>query len=245
MQSKNRRRGRTALLIATAAVLGLVAGTATGYAIQADRAPTPLPALGQPGLAHPAKPLPAGKAAKALGAARDSQVRVEGDLRKLLISAPPGSRAGFADWDNDGWLSPSAYAAYFGVGEPTFDWLVASDVRRIAARSWERGEGEGNVVLMQFRPGMTDLGAAAWVESTTYFNQEEAGYAGDPVKGSVTGRYFTYEAGDDSEFEAPYPYQAVGAARRGDVVAIVNLFDAEPIPKKDIATLIERQLERL
>lgn len=38
-----RRRGRTALLIAAAVVLGLVAGTCAGYLVQADREPTGLP----------------------------------------------------------------------------------------------------------------------------------------------------------------------------------------------------------
>ena len=45
-----RRRGRTALLIAGAVVLGLVAGTCTGYLVQADREPTKLPPLSQPTL---------------------------------------------------------------------------------------------------------------------------------------------------------------------------------------------------
>lgn len=47
-----RRRGRTALLIATAAVLGLVGGACAGYLIQADREPTKLPSLSQPVVAQ-------------------------------------------------------------------------------------------------------------------------------------------------------------------------------------------------
>ncbi|MFF3759177.1 hypothetical protein [Streptomyces sp. NPDC002185] len=48
---------RTVGLLAVAAVLGLVGGTAVGYGIHADREPTALPPLNQPGLAYPAKPL--------------------------------------------------------------------------------------------------------------------------------------------------------------------------------------------
>ena len=40
-----RRRGRTTLLIACAALLGAVAGVCTGYVVQADREPTALPPL--------------------------------------------------------------------------------------------------------------------------------------------------------------------------------------------------------
>src|SRR6478735_883739 len=43
-----RRRGRTTLIVATAAVLGLVAGTCAGFLVQAHRAPTRLPSLSQP-----------------------------------------------------------------------------------------------------------------------------------------------------------------------------------------------------
>src|SRR5262245_24774374 len=50
---RRRRRGRTLLLIATAAVLGVVAGTVTGYAVQSDRPPTPLRPLAQPLAAAP------------------------------------------------------------------------------------------------------------------------------------------------------------------------------------------------
>ncbi|MEV8534780.1 hypothetical protein [Streptomyces sp. NPDC051211] len=57
-QPRRRRTGRTVALIAAAAVLGVLAGTVTGYAVQLDRAPTPLPPLAQQHLPAP-KPVAA------------------------------------------------------------------------------------------------------------------------------------------------------------------------------------------
>lgn len=50
---KPRRRGRTTLLIASAAVLGVLAGGGLGYRVQQNREPTPLPPLIGPMLAQP------------------------------------------------------------------------------------------------------------------------------------------------------------------------------------------------
>ncbi|WP_367669716.1 hypothetical protein [Streptomyces sp. DT2A-34] len=93
-----RRRGRTALLIAGAVVLGLVAGTCAGYVVQADREPTKLPSLSQPTLKQSR-----GEAPEPLSAARDRRVKTDGDLRKLLLKKLAGAKD--ADWleGADGW----------------------------------------------------------------------------------------------------------------------------------------------
>lgn len=85
-----RPRGRTALLIAAAALLGISGGAAVGYGIQAERPPTPLPALSQAELAYPAKALPADKVPAPLPASQDHRVRTDGDLRKLIIDPRRG-----------------------------------------------------------------------------------------------------------------------------------------------------------
>ncbi|GAA3372818.1 hypothetical protein GCM10020367_29950 [Streptomyces sannanensis] len=77
---RSRPRGRTTVIIAVAALLGVVGGTAVGYRIQADRPPTSLPPLNQPGLAYPAKPLPKDKLPEPLSAAEDMEGRVRGAL---------------------------------------------------------------------------------------------------------------------------------------------------------------------
>ncbi|MFD7900354.1 hypothetical protein [Streptomyces sp. NPDC059743] len=238
-----RRRGRTALLIAAAAVLGIVAGTATGYAVQADRAPTPLPMLAQPGLAYPAKSLPKGKEPEPLSAEEDSQVRTDGDLRKLLLKRPAGARDNLALRARDGWLSVDEYAREFEAPDYMFEDLVGKGFRRAAYSSWEQGEYRvTNIRLVQFR--------ADWSLSVTYHTEgrqaympREAGNPGDPLKGSSNGRYYIY----DVEREAGYlpQYHARALAQRGDVMLDIHIYDTEPISKKDIRTLAERQLERL
>ncbi|MFE1256323.1 hypothetical protein [Streptomyces fungicidicus] len=90
-----RRRGRTAALVAVAAVLGVVAGTCAGYLVQADREPTELPPLSQPVL-----PQAKGGAPEPLSADEDRRVKTDGDLRKLLIKKPRGAKE--ADWPMGG-----------------------------------------------------------------------------------------------------------------------------------------------
>ncbi|MGW6741983.1 hypothetical protein ACWGDX_14865 [Streptomyces sp. NPDC055025] len=241
-----RRRGRTTLLIAAAAVLGIVAGTATGYAVQADRAPTPLPALAQPGLAYPATSLPEGKEAEPLSAEEDSRVRTDGDLRKLLLPRPSGARESALTWASDGWLSLDAYVRDFDDPDYMFEDLAGKGFRRAACASWEQGEyRETNIFLVQFRADWS-LGAPEHAEGQfAYMPEEEdgAGNPGDPIKGSSNGRYYLYKV----EREAGYlpQYHARALAHRGDVMLDINIFDTEPISKKDIRTLAERQLERL
>ncbi|MFD8967536.1 hypothetical protein ACFV0C_21510 [Streptomyces sp. NPDC059568] len=241
-----RRRGRTALLIAAAAVLGIVAGTATGYAVQADRAPTPLPMLAQPGLAYPAKSLPKGKEPEPLSAEEDSQVRTDGDLRKLLLKRPAGARESTEAGAADGWLSLDEYARDFEEPGFMFEDLAGAGFRRAAGASWEQGEyRETEIVLVQFRPSMS-LGAgshALMQQGYMHASWRGAGNTGDPIKGSSNGRYYVY----DVKREAGYlpQYRARAIAQRGDVMFDIHIYDTEPISKKDIRTLAERQLERL
>lgn len=238
-----RRRGRTALLIAAAAVLGVVAGTATGYAVQADRPPTPLPMLAQPGLAYPAKPLPPGKEPEPLSAEEDSRVKTDGDLRKLLLSRPAGARENPAPWADDGWLSLDEYARDFESPDYMFEDLVGKGFRRAACSSWEQGEYRvTNIYLVQFRADWS-LDATDHTEGRQAYMPREAGNPGDPLKGSSNGRYYLYKVKQEAGYLPQYRARAI--AQRGDVMLDINMFDTEPISKKDIRTLAERQLERL
>ncbi|AXG79333.1 hypothetical protein [Streptomyces paludis] len=238
---RTRRRGRTALLIATAAVLGIVAGTATGYAVQADRDPTPLPVLAQPGgVPYPAKPLAASGGAGAK-AAVDPPGTVR-DLRKLLIGRPAGSRAHEPESMEDGWMSVAGYAQYFNSPVDTFTWLVGDDVRRIAATSWLEGEHrQVDVMLVEFQPGAytTVLKEIDTVRSRGYTDVTSGGAAA----GSVRGGYYLFEPRQEAGFLPVY--QALGYAGRGDVKVEIHLYDSRPIAERDIRKLTERQLERL
>ncbi|MFF5976677.1 hypothetical protein ACFY7C_34750 [Streptomyces sp. NPDC012769] len=239
-----RRVGRTVALIAVAAVLGIIGGTAVGYGIQADREPTPLPALNQPGLAYPAKPLPKGQQPVALSAAEDRQAKADGDLRKLLVPRPAGAReAEFAP--DDGWQDLASYAAGFKDESWMLEFLNESAVRRIAVRAWDSGEHRTTTVqLVQFRP--SDLrGAVDHAEDQMSYMDEEkyAGNGGDALKGSGNGRYYLYPV----DRKAGYLdlYQARAIFQRGDVMVDIHIFDTKKISKNDIRTLAEKQLERL
>ncbi|MGW3826817.1 hypothetical protein ACWEAF_32080 [Streptomyces sp. NPDC005071] len=243
---KPRPRGRTTLLIAAAAVLGIAGGTAVGYGVQADRAPTPLPALSQPNLAYPAKALPADKVPDPLPVSQDRQRKTEGDLRELLVSKPSGARNARFPFSTKGWRSLDAYVREFKSEDFMFETLAEADIRRIAAANWLQGQYRGvGIRLVQFRSG-AELGASDHAnDQLAYmpYAKEGAGNAGDPIKGSGNGRYFLYKAVNKPGYLPVYQARAI--AQRGDVMLDITIFDTAPISKKDIRTLAERQLERL
>ncbi|MFJ8693896.1 hypothetical protein [Streptomyces roseolilacinus] len=232
-----RRRGRTALLIAAAAVLGVSGGTAVGYRIQADRPPTPLPPLNQPGLAYPAAPLPKGGAPAPLSAAEDRRVRTDGDLRELLVPKPRGARDLDVRWLHDGWSDPASHARGSYGSAAVFEELVQQELRRIAGAAWDRGGGkETHIELLQFRSGGAAMNKAEGL-------REESGGDGTPLDGSGNGRYYVFPpyAGDGAEPR----YRARAVFQRGDVVADINIYAGERIGAAEIRSLAGRQLERL
>lgn len=243
-----RRRGRTALIIAVAAVFGIVGGTATGYAVQADRPPTPLAALSQPDLVYPAKPLPTGKAADAPSSDGTGLVKTDGDLRKLLLSEPAGAHEIKVPWIEDGWSPLTLYAAARGKSPAGFfEYLASEDLRRIAARSWQSdGERECDIELLQFRAGPTNNGLAHLMIQAGYVTASVAdggaGNEGKHLGDSDTDTYWLYPPQNEPGYP---PYQARALAQRGDVVVDISVFDSRPISEKYIRTLTERQLERL
>lgn len=242
--AKPRPRGRTALLIAAAAVLGIAGGTAVGYGVQADRAPTPLPALSQPNLAYPAKALPADKVPDPLPVSQDRQLKTDGDLRELLIDKPSGARTSLLGKDR--YVSLDEYALFYDSEDFMFETLAESDIRRVATVGWRQGQyRDTNVHLMQFRSG-TWLGASDLLNGQLDYMpyaKDGAGNGGDPIKGSGNGRYYLYKVQNKPGYLPSYRARAL--ARRGDVMLDINIFDTTPISKKDIRTLAERQLERL
>ncbi|MGW4157992.1 hypothetical protein [Streptomyces sp. NPDC004788] len=236
-----RRAGRAVALIAVAAVLGIVGGTAVGYGIQAEREPTPLPALNQKGLAYPAKPLPKGKEPEPLTVAEDRGLKTDGDLRKLLLPKPAGARK--ADFlPEDGWLSLASYASDFDGPAGEFQYLLDGGIRRVASEGWRTGEFRFTQInLVQFRSGST-LGAAEHAEDQRGFMQDDAGY-GQPVKGSADGRTYLLPVQRKSGYLDIYEARAY--VHRGDVAIEIFVTDTKKISQKEISSLAERQLERL
>ncbi|MFG2429229.1 hypothetical protein [Streptomyces sp. NPDC048590] len=241
-----RPRGRTALIIAAAALLGISAGTAVGYGIQAERPPTPLPALSQAELAYPAKPLPAGKVPPPLPASQDHQVRTDGDLRKLLLDRPAGwSEDKDADWLNDGWMTVGDLARGYKDEGHMLEYFLESDIRRVAGAAWKKGEHrQATITLVQFSAGVEVMAEDYAAGQRSYMAGDDyAGNEGDLVKGSGEGRYYIYDV--DREPGYLPSYQARAVMHRGDIMIEIDLYDTRPISKKDIRTLAERQLERV
>ncbi|MEV0092169.1 hypothetical protein [Streptomyces sp. NPDC050738] len=249
---KPRRRGRTTLIVAAAAVLGIVAGTAVGYKIQADRSPTPLPVLAQEGLTYPAKALPKGKEPVALSAKEDSLVRTDGDLRKLLIPKPGGAKVSYKPvfqsgaMPHDNWMTPADYAREFKDEAYLFTSNSEDDIRRIAAADWTQGEYKDIAVrLVQFRSGSDRAAEVFSADQQGYMSDSKggAGYDGDAVKGSGNALYFVYPVENKAGYLPLYEARATGY--RGDVMFDIHIFDTHKISKSDIRTLAERQLGRL
>ncbi|MFJ8004525.1 hypothetical protein [Streptomyces fagopyri] len=231
---RRRRRGRTTLLIATAAVLGLVAGTCAGFLVQADREPTELPSLSQPVVAQAR-----GAGPEPLSAAQDRQVKTDGDLRKLLLKRPKGTKESDFAPGHDGWLDLADYAHQLSDSDDQFGALVGNEFRRAADTTWQVGDTyDVEIRLVQFRQEEKPA-AEEWAG-----NWKVGGLRGWSLPG--TGEGMVYVAAKP-ETEAGYlpVYRAEAHASRGDIAMEIWIYDSKPIPKKTIMDLARRQMERL
>ncbi|MEU5701239.1 hypothetical protein [Streptomyces aurantiacus] len=233
-----RRRGRTTLLIAAGAVLGLVAGTCAGYLVQANREPTKLPSLSQPSL-----PQAKGKGPQPLSAAQDRRVRTDGDLRKLLIKRPSGTRDITSDGSADGWLGLAAFADGYTKPTGAYRDLIDDAFRRAAITVWRTGRTNTVVVrLVQYRQeeGLT---ARDWVASELEFEAEEE-TDNWTVPGTSDGMAYVRKQPETKAGYLPM-YSAEAHAWRGDIAMQIFVNDTKPISKAKIMDLAERQMERL
>ncbi|MFD8419053.1 hypothetical protein [Streptomyces sp. NPDC059466] len=235
---RRRRRGRTTLLIATAAVLGLVAGTCAGYLVQADREPTKLPSLSQPVVAQARGATP-----EPLSAAQDRQVKTDGDLRKLLLKRPKGARE--AEWiSRDGWMDVGEYAESFEKPAGAFNDLVTDQFRRAAVTGWkEGGTYSVEVRLLQYRQE-EELAAGAASEDGQYWANKESGTHSWAIPGTGNGMAYVDGTPDRKPGYLPM-YEAQAHAWRGDIAMEIWVYDSKPIPKATIMDLAKRQMERL
>ncbi|MGW5634957.1 hypothetical protein [Streptomyces sp. NPDC003832] len=241
--ARPRRRGRTALLITGAVVLGLVAGTCAGYLVQADREPTRLPSLSQPKIEQTR-----GEAPEPLSASRDRQVRTEGDLRKLLLKKPAGAKK--ADWlGTDGWMTMADYAGYYDDPGWAFEDLSYA-FRRAAVTGWEQDSYTVEIRLVQYRQDEVAHAASDAVESAQHWagafdsseiDQKTRSWT---VRGTGDGMAYVHTV---PEREPGYPpvYNAEAHAWRGDIAMEIWIYGTEPIDGKTIRGLAERQMERL
>ncbi|MFE6484813.1 hypothetical protein ACFVGN_18005 [Streptomyces sp. NPDC057757] len=227
-----RRRGRTTLLIATAAVLGLVAGTCAGFLVQADREPTALPPLSQPVLAQAR-----GEGPEPLSAAQDREVKTDGDLRKLLLKRPKGAKD--AESGVDTWLNMADYAGQLLRSDEMFDDLAGDEFRRAVATGWDVGSTYTvQIRLVQYRQE-ENLAAqhrtGDWdVDDTTSWS----------IPGTGDGMAYVSVKPEIEPGYLPL-YRAEAHAWRGDIAMEIWVYDTRPIPKSKIMDLAERQMERL
>ncbi|MGW9599755.1 hypothetical protein ACWHBW_21655 [Streptomyces albidoflavus] len=244
---RRRPRGLTTLIVACAALVGVVGGTATGYAIQAERKPTPLPALSQADLAYPKKALPESERPAPLAAEHDTAVKADGDLRKLLVGKPKGARA----WSmgihregapiRDGRLSPGEFSLEYGSPAYQLEDLLDGEVRRVVAANWLRDGQMIGVRLVQFRPGALAAAAA--------FDRQSQGWAAArSAPGEESG--WSVRPGSSARYHvaAPEPgtrYWASASGFRGDVWFTMDIFDESSIPRSTIRDLARAQLDRL
>ncbi|WP_018568785.1 hypothetical protein [Streptomyces sp. PsTaAH-124] len=233
-----RRLRRTLLLVAAAAVLGVVAGTCTGYAVQAHRPPTPLPPLSQPVVERAkgeAEPLPG---------AQDRRVKTDGDLRKLLVDRPKGAKDGRLAPTGDGWLGLLEYADEFTSPKKAFSNNIAQQFRRAAVVRWETdGTHQVEVRLVQYRQE-EELTAEDSAEGDIYWADRETRGHRWPIPGTGAGMAFADTEPDRKPGYVPV-YGAEAHAWRGDIVMEIYVYDTKPITKKEIMSLAERQMGRL
>ncbi|WP_106432378.1 hypothetical protein [Streptomyces sp. LaPpAH-108] len=232
-----RPRRRTARLLTSAVVLGVIAGTCAGYLVQAAREPGKLPSLSQPRLAQAR-----GKAPEPLSAARDRQVKVNGDLRRLLLRKPAGARDSTEDEGTDGWLSLPAYAQDFTRPKVAFGLLVQGQFRRAATTGWLQGQRSSVIRLVQYRQE-EDKSAAASAEEGHYWAERQARTRSWPVPGTGDGVSYVHDR-PTAKYGVSL-YEAEAHAWRGDIAMEIWIYDTKPIPASAIRDLAERQMERL
>ncbi|MGW1622552.1 hypothetical protein [Streptomyces sp. NPDC002172] len=222
-------------------MLGVVAGTCVGYLVQADRAPTALPSLSQPSVAQ-AK----GAGPEPLSAAEDREVKVDGDLRKLLLKKPSGARKGLYTVGTDGWMDLTEYAETFDKPAVAFRNLIAEDdFRRAAATTWREGSTYSvEIRLIQYRQEESD-GAAEDAASNAYFWADSAAQDTEswPVPGTGDGMAYVHHK-PKSEYGVSV-YSAEAHAWRGDIAMEIWISDTKPISRTKVLDLAKRQMERL
>ncbi|WP_405830829.1 MULTISPECIES: hypothetical protein [unclassified Streptomyces] len=237
-----RRTGRTTLLIAGAAVLGVLAGTITGYAVQYHREPTPLPPLAQQNIAAP-KPLAVNDATSTRSINANRWHKADEDLVAKLLEAPAGATVAFS-----GAQSTDAFAADFYANPPAgIGSVIRQNVRRIATVRWS--EDHTNFVeirLLQFqnRDGAERFqsGVQGYMPTTKH-----AGNAGVEVPGVPADFGHLWINSEASEKPGYLPVRrGTAVVRRGDIVMhIAYVNNRGEVDEKVVADLAKRQMERL
>ncbi|WP_224285663.1 hypothetical protein, partial [Streptomyces sp. LS1784] len=215
------------LLTACALVLGALAGGGVGYAVQAQRPPTPLPPLQ---VAHPSYPADTVDPA-ALAAEQPKPLSIDGDLTKLLISAPEGSTP-WGDYpDKPSWISIGELAEESGKTATRFKDLASHGFRRAAEVDWKQDGVRYRVQLVQYTAEHAD--EAKSVDWRQQF-----------AEGANGGYKVETEPDHWAESTEQY-YYGEAIAKRGTVQMTIEVFGTQPVNPDTLKDLAKRQWERL
>ena len=235
-----RPRRRTTLLLAAAVVLGVVGGAGAGYAVQANRPPTPLPPLVAVRPHYPAERLDA----KAAAAAEPAPLAIDGDLRKLLIAKPKGAK----EWDfmpaQDGWMPIDDMALMRGDPAQVFEDLLRTGFRRAAMVSWREEDVHVRVRLIQYRvdKAATVINAVKDARQCGIWDQP---CTIRPIPGTNSGVAYvalksqTYTNSDERYF------LGIAAARRGDVLMWIEIHSPKKVALSHLMDLAKSQWGKL
>ncbi|MFE7490752.1 hypothetical protein [Kitasatospora sp. NPDC057541] len=225
------RRPRPVLLLVSGLVLGTAAGGGIGYAVQAGRPPTPLPPVQ---VALPT--YPAGVQDPAAAASTPSPLAIDGDLRKLLITAPSGSKAWDDYPDTPSWITVGERADTSGKAASVFGELNRSGFRRAVEVDWQQGDMSVRVSLVQFGPD-----SAAEVEKAAKRGITRLQPFADNANGG-------YEVSDKPAYWAETTeqyYPGIAVAQRGTVLMEIKVFGTKPVDAEFVKGLAKQQWERL
>ncbi|EFL16539.1 hypothetical protein [Streptomyces sp. C] len=238
---RRRGRGRTTLLIAAALVLGAVAGTVTGYAVQYQRPPTALPPLAQQKLDTP-KALAPDDATTAKSINANRWHKTDGDLTELLIEAPAGAKV-----EESGYDTLDSFATRFDRSDAALRSFAKDGFRRAATTLWMTDDVLVEVRLVQFRDFS---GANGYQKSQSAYmdNKEYAGNDGVAIPGVPADLGHVWVASEIREKPGYLPIREGRAlVRRGDIVLDLFYVDrrGRRFAESDVIDLAKRQLERL
>ncbi|WP_380585990.1 hypothetical protein [Streptacidiphilus monticola] len=179
--------------------------------------------------------------APALTADEDDMVRTDGDLTKLLLPLPKGSK--LAD-DIQGWESLSEYAQSFDRPGDAFRHQLELGFRRAAHTSWRTGDVFVNVELSQYQHAAEDS-ADSYVSDQLGFAADRGGDpGGSAIPGYPSGRAYAGKKAQHADDGSVF-YESQALAYHGDIVVDVFVVSPRPISAQTGIGIIESQLERL
>ncbi|MFF3981989.1 hypothetical protein [Streptomyces sp. NPDC001828] len=238
-----RRRGRTTLIVAGAAVLGVLAGTVTGYVVQYQRQPTPLGPLAQRNLAESrTTPADTRTTPRTVSANRWSE-KPDGDLRHLLLPKPDGAKTEV----EPGYRDLEMTAAGYMYPDRAFPHLLDEGFRRSVTTSWSRdGRVFVTVRLTQFADDTAVKSRDfARKQQDGMPSKEYAGNYGKPIPGSDNGRTYVFDKPySEPGYEPVYEGRAY-AWRDGTIMEIEYVDNSGSVSEPALQALAKQQLERL